>query len=144
MNLQITPIVSSTVLWSLLGSAIAYGQNPGATPIHLLRPPTPITKEMHNVATQGGTVQSGHVTSGQGAASPAANAPVATGWHYGHATNCAPFFDGVTTWVYLYTQEGETWFTSNSAFQHGMLTQCAQGNWVAFFVINTSGTFNEM
>src|SRR5260221_7693725 len=65
-------------------------------------------------------------------------------WHYGHATNCAPFFDGVTTWVYLYTQEGETWFTSNSAFQHGMLTQCAQGNWVAFFVINTSGTFNEM
>jgi hypothetical protein len=67
------------------------------------------------------------------------------GWNYVHATNCSVFTDGTTTWYTLYPQEGGWWQTTNVGFQTAILSACQTGNWIAFYVTNTtSGNWNQL
>jgi hypothetical protein len=103
-------------------------------------PPKAITPEEHNLATNGGTIQSGRGPN----LNPTPQVTKAAGWNYFHATSCSPYFDGFTTWVYLYPQEGGVWFTANSIFADAFLNQCSLGNLIAVYVIDTAGHFNQV
>lgn len=100
-------------------------------------PPTAITSSFHNAMTHSGQVKSGGSKTGAGATATAA--PAAAGWNVAHATNCLAYYDGATTWLYVYPQEGGVWWTANLTFQNALEPQCSQGNWVAFYVYNTNG-----
>ena len=73
----------------------------------------------------------------------AANAK-SVGWYTVHATNCSPYSDGVTTWVYVYPAEGGYWFTSNNLFANAFLNQCVTGNYIGIYVYDTFGDFNQI
>lgn len=62
------------------------------------------------------------------------------GWNYVHATYCVAY-NGYLT---VYPQEGGYWTTSYGLFQNTLEPECALGNWVAFYVYDGSGDFNEI
>jgi len=68
--------------------------------------------------------------------------PLVIGWNYVHATNCYGYFDGSTTWLYVFPEEGGFWFTSNAALQRTLAPACQTANWVGFNVFNSSGEWN--
>jgi hypothetical protein len=100
-------------------------------------PPTAITSSFHNAMTHSGRVKSGGSKTGAGTTASAA--PAVAGWNFAHATNCAAYYDGTTTWLYVAPQEGGLWWTANLTFQNTLEPQCSQGNLVAFYVYNTNG-----
>ena len=106
-------------------------------------PPTQpflITPQLHNELTQGGAVSNGASMSSSAALTHdvvVTNAVV--GWNYVYATNCHSFWDGSTTWLYVYPLEGGSWYTSNLYFQTIIAPACQTGNWLAFHVYNTNG-----
>jgi hypothetical protein len=118
---------SAVLVCSFHGSAFAQQLHPAGSPI---------TAQQHSLATHGGTIHSGGSTTAQAAT-------LSTGWYYVHATNCNSYYDGSTTWTYIYPSEGGYWFTSNPVHQNTMLTQCTLGNWIAFYVNNTNGSWNQ-
>ena len=71
-----------------------------------------------------------------------ANAVV--GWNYVHAANCATYWDGATTWLYVYPQEGGVWLTADLSFQTTIAPACQTGNWLGFNVYDTSGNWNQV
>ena len=135
MKSTLSLLASLTMVSALSGSAMAQ-QSPA-------NGPTTVTKEMHAAATNGGTVANGGGASVHSllSASPSTST-VTLGWHFFHATNCEPYFDGVTTWVYVFG-DGTFWFSNNLYFTTAMETQCALGNLMAVNVVNaTTGAFN--
>ena len=122
------------VILSFLGLTVVQAQ----TVIQGQSAPKAITPQYHNLATQGGTIQSAKgQTSGQQQA-------VAIGWYFVHATTCLAYFDGVTNWVYLYPLEGGFWITANSNFENTWLSECPHNNLVAMYVFTTTGLFNQV
>lgn len=100
--------------------------------------PLQITPELHKAVTKGGTVLNGVSMSSAGDAV----APPAVGWNYGHATICQGYWDGTTTWLYVFPPEGGIYVTADPAFQRTIAPACQTGNWLAFYVYNTSGNWN--
>jgi len=130
MKSQISRLSSLALVASLLGAATAYGQVP--QPSQLATPaPSPVTPDSHSAATQGGKVPSGGRIAGAAAAANTAN-----GWYYVHATHCVPYYNGSTTWVYMFPQEGGYWYTNNAVFEETFLIQCQQGYWIGIYVFN--------
>ena len=105
-----------------------------------LTAPPQITPELHRALTNGGTVSNGASMSSAGDAV----APPVLGWNYVHATNCLGYTDGTTTWLYVYPQEGGSWFTSNPSFQNTIAPACQTGNWLAFYQVNSRGAWNQV
>ena len=97
--------------------------------------PLQIAPELHKAVTKGGTVLNGASMSAAGDAV----APPVAGWNYVHATNCQGYWDGTTTWLYVFPQEGGFWYTANPYLQTTIAPACQTGNWIAFYVYNTSG-----
>lgn len=126
-------------LLSLPGATLVQAQTSSSGPTPT--PPKAITPEAHRNATNGGTIQSGMVSALGQKATPNSTF---TGWHYFHATTCDTYWDGVTTWVYVYPSEGGYWFTSNDLFANTFLNQCTVGNWVAIYVYDTAGDFSQV
>lgn len=107
--------------------------------------PVPITPELHNELTRGGTVLNGAGVSSTGTLTSATGVTTATlGWNYVHATTCVAYFDGSITWLYIYPQEGGYWFTSHLSEQITIAPACQAGNWLAFYVVNGSGYWNQV
>jgi len=75
-------------------------------------------------------------------AAGADGASVAVGWYWVHATNCYSFFDGTYNWLYVYPAEGGYWYTASAQTQTLIAPACIAGNWLAFYVDNTSGHWN--
>jgi len=65
---------------------------------------------------------------------------VVTGWNYVHAVACTTFGG---TFV-LIAQDNSQWFTTDLTTIATLTPACQTGHFVAFFVINTSGTFNQV
>ena len=121
----------------LPGVTFAQAQTTGSTAPTL---PRAITPEEHNAVTKGGTIKSGMgSTLGEGTI-----INTSLGWHYQHATYCNAYFDGTTNWVYVYPSEGGYWFTSLKYFGNTFINQCVLGNWVAVYVTDTAGDFNQV
>lgn len=139
MNVDYCKMLATIAL--LFGAfGVAQAQNvsnePGAGGASLAGP-TAITPAFHNAATRSGKILNGRVK----ASGPESFATV--GWNYVHATNCSTYFDGVTTWLYVFPVEGGYWFTGNTVHQNTLAPQCSLGNWVAFYVVNASGLWNQ-
>jgi hypothetical protein len=97
----------------------------------------PISPSFHDSATLGGTLTSGGHKGGTNAISSQA----VTGWNYIHATNCSLYSTG---YMYIYPQEGGFWFTTDAGFKALLGSQCVQGNWVALYVTDSFGSFNQV
>jgi len=65
-------------------------------------------------------------------------AAVILGWNYVHVTNCFVTFDGSTTWLYVYPQEGGFLFTSNPVYQAALTPACQTGNLIGFNVVSVN------
>jgi hypothetical protein len=130
-------------LCSFSGAAFAQGQTQTAQTAQQALSPAraPITPDQHSVATVGGRIHSGNGTSMQPGSAP--SPAVSIGWHYVHATNCNAYWDGSTVWLYLYPSEGGYWFSSVPGSQNVMANQCLLGNWIAFYVYATDGSWNQ-
>lgn len=68
---------------------------------------------------------------------------LATGWNYIHATNCELFYSGGYPYLYVYGN-GYYFWTTSSAFQTLIEPACQTGNWLAFYVYNSSGAWSEV
>ena len=140
MKSKLSLIAGLSILGLALGAGVGQAQlAPINRPGPQNGPPPPvITSAVHAQSTANSTSSSGHSSGTNGLTA-------AAGWNYFHATNCAPYYDGSTTWVYVFPAEGGYWYTSNSIFETSMLTQCAVGNWMAVYVTNTTtGYFPEI
>lgn len=82
------------------------------------------------------------IATGQAAGGEASQA--LSGWYPVHATHCYVAFDGSRTWVYLFPSEGGYWYTDSPAFQNAILAACQTGNYVAFYVYDASGAWNQL
>jgi hypothetical protein len=122
------------VILSFLGLNVVQAQTVQGAPPG--RAATAITPTYASLSTQGGTIQTGK---GQSAGRTAT-----IGWYYVHASNCQPYFDGVTNWVFLYPQEGGYWLTANPLFQTTWLNACLHNNVIALYVFNTAGYVNQL
>src|SRR5947209_5685999 len=112
--------ITTLATLALIGSlGVAAAQNASVGTVQPKATP-PITAQSHSAATHGGRVATG-------------GSAVTTGWHYFHATNCAGYYDGSTTWVYVFPSEGGYWYSSNSVFQGIYENQCSVGNWTAVY-----------
>ena len=56
------------------------------------------------------------------------------GWNFAHAANCVVHYDGVTTWLYFFPQEGGYGYTNNPGFGLILAPACQTGNLIAVFV----------
>ena len=110
--------------------------------------PVLITLELHNALTRGGTVTNGASMSSpqalEASMSSAQALAAATGWNFVHARACVGYFDGVTTWLYIYPAEGGLWWTGNPGLQNAIGPSCQSGNWLGFYVYNTNGDWNQV
>ena len=107
--------------------------------------PVPITPELHNELTRGGTVLNGAGVSSTGTLTSATGVTTATlGWNYVHATTCVAYFDGSITWLYIYPQEGGYWYTGTPTHQYTIAPACQMGYWLAFLVYNASGNWDRV
>src|SRR5262245_36575338 len=102
-----------------------------------------ITPSAHRSLTRNGTVGSGAWMSSLAAVGTEAIPQVATGWYFVHAYNCQGFLDGTTTWLYIFTPEGSTWWTNSPGLQNTIAPACQTGNLLAFFVTSTSGAWKQ-
>jgi hypothetical protein len=110
------------------GLALAQSATPSTTDGPPEAPP-PMSAAKHSALTAGGKIASG-----------AAISPATVGWYYVHATNCY----GYNGYLYVLPSEGGSWWTNNTLFQNVLEPQCSHGNWVAFYVYDTSGNWNEV
>ena len=102
--------------------------------------PAAITPESHHELTKDSTGSIGvSISSTAAGASEAAAAAIVSGWNFVHAVNCQSYFDGTTTWLYVYTREGSTWITPNTLFQVLIAPACQTGNFIAFYIFDISG-----
>jgi hypothetical protein len=110
-------------------------------------PPTPIvemTRELHNALTQDGTVSEG---SGIDATQRRTGQTVTTqviGWNNVHATTCLSYWDGTNYWLYVYPSEGGYWYTSTPSHQYAIAPACQTGNWLSFYVYNSTGNWDRV
>jgi hypothetical protein len=102
--------------------------------------PVLITPQLHNELTKGGTVSNGASISLTAAlANDAVVTDAVAGWNYNHPQYCTVYWDGTTSWLYVYVLEGGYWFTSNLSFQNVIAPACQTGNLLAFYVYNLNG-----
>jgi hypothetical protein len=95
-------------------------------------------------AQEGSASNHQQAKSGGGKSQAAPSASVALGWNFVHATNCNMVFDGFAHTLIVYPQEGGTWSTTDTDFQNILEPQCSQGNWIAFFVFDQFGDWNQI
>jgi hypothetical protein len=69
---------------------------------------------------------------------------LSTGWNYVHPQNCLVFNSGGYAYLYVYTKEGPYFYTTNSAFQAVIEPACQTGNWLAFYVYDSSNNWSEV
>jgi hypothetical protein len=72
---------------------------------------------------------------------PNVTSNLTTGWYYVHATHCIVYPNG---YFYVYPQEGGWWATNYTPFLNTLEPECALGNWIAFYVYDTVGDWNEI
>lgn len=61
-----------------------------------------------------------------------------------HATHCLTYYTGTYTWLNIYPEEGGVFYTNNLNIQNAFSSQCALGNYVAIYVISSSGTWDRV
>ena len=132
---KITAFCAFGVLLGCPASALAQAQpasRPGSEPLSL-------NAQMLSVITKGGTVETGR------GARPGVLLPaISIGWNNVHATNCQTYYDGSRDWYFLYPAEGGYFYTANSGLGNEMISQCALGNYIGFYVSDSSGTWNQV
>jgi hypothetical protein len=105
--------------------------------------PIKMTPELHNELTQGGVIQNGVGVSLN--AELGLTTVVTPGWNVSHPAYCTTWFDGITTWLYVFSQEGTYVFTANLSAQTTMAPACQTGNRLAFFVVDANiGLWNQV
>lgn len=82
----------------------------------------------------------GHVVT-NAAGNDSAITQVTTGWNYVHPAACTVLSNGVL--VLLATDNGQ-WFTADLSTIAILTPACQTNHFVAFFVINTNGVFNQV
>lgn len=92
-----------------------------------------VTLSSQSVA--GSIATNGSVLGGSGLAT-GNSAPL--GWNYVHATSCQFYWDGATSWIYIFPKEGGYWFTAYPPWMNMLAPACQTGNWVGFYVTNAS------
>lgn len=73
-------------------------------------------------------------------------APASAGWNYFHAYYCSWYLDSSgNQYFYVWPSEGGYWYAVNNLYAaQGLQISCANGNWEAVYVTNTSsGAFDE-
>jgi hypothetical protein len=99
--------------------------------------PARMTSALHDTLTSGGKVRSGaSMDSTQARAA-------AVGWNWIHAANCQTYWDGTTTWLYIFPQEGGSFWTANKVLQGTIQPACQTGKLLAFY-INADGSWHQV
>jgi hypothetical protein len=78
---------------------------------------------------------------GKAAASDTAVTAVATGWYYTHAAACTAVAGGAFV---LIGTDNSQWFVTDLGAIATLTPACQTGHFVAFFVVNTNGAFNQV
>jgi hypothetical protein len=99
-----------------------------------------------NAATQANPSAGGAVNGSVTSTSRETNvtAPATLGWNYGHPIVCEPVDDGTTNWLFVYMKEGGYIWTNFKPFMDALMPACQSGNWVGFYVVNTSGSWSHV
>lgn len=71
-------------------------------------------------------------------------AALSVGWNYVHPTNCFLYNSGGYDYLFIYTKEGPYFWTTNFQYQTLIETDCQVGNWMAFYVYNSNGSWSEV
>src|SRR5271167_295454 len=66
------------------------------------------------------------------------------GWNYVHPQNCASYYYAGIFYTFVYPLEGGYLETSDANFQRTFVAACQTGNWVAFYVYDLFGDYNEV
>lgn len=109
---------------------------------------TAISPSFHSAITKGGKVQSGGVkivSRQSGEITTNLIAPMfSIGWNTVHINNCLVTKVGDYWWLYAYTDSGDLFFTNIPTFQTTLSSQCSTGNYTAFNVVDSSGTWTHL
>jgi len=65
------------------------------------------------------------------------------GWNYVHPSNCASYYYGGFFYDVVHFQEGGYIYTSDVNFLQQLVGACQTGNWLAFYVYDAFGDWNE-
>lgn len=137
-------IVRHVVLAALLASFPVYQASAEETAVQVDSPthvqPVRMSKAFHNRATRGGTRKAGGRTGIAGMTAAQTTAQALVGWNTFHATSCYEAYG----YLYVYPSEGGYWYTGDEAFKRLFAAQCAVGNYVAVYVTDTSGNFDQV
>jgi hypothetical protein len=101
--------------------------------------PAPNTKQVQPGNRAGFNADSLDITS-EAAVAPA----LSTGWNYIHPKNCALYYSSGYPYLYVYATDGRYFYTTNTVFQALINPACQTGNWLAFYVYNSSGSWSEV
>jgi hypothetical protein len=66
-----------------------------------------------------------------------------TGWNFVHPQNCVSYYYGGYFYIVVYFQEGGDIYTSDVNFQTALYGACQAGNWIAFYIYDGYGDWNE-
>jgi len=66
------------------------------------------------------------------------------GWNYVHLSNCYLFYSGGYPYLYMYPKEGGYFYTTNTVFQQLIAPACQTGNWIAFYVYDSSNDWSAV
>jgi len=124
-TMNILAVMLLSVMASLMASAQAPSQN---------LPQAPHTFKLESLRPGNGAVLS---------TDDGIQLPLTVGWNYVHPQNCAAYYSGGYTYLYVYSKEGPYFWTTNFQIQSLLDPACQTGNWVAFYVTNTNGTWSE-
>lgn len=147
-DVTIKPLVLSTTAFLVgsFGTSLAQVSSPITETAPAL--PAAISAAAHDALTHGGKIGNGSKmvsAASTDRVAAAAIAPAFTlGWNVVHASHCLTYYSGVYTWLYIYPSEGGIFYTNNLSLQAALHPQCSLGNYVAFYVVDSSGYWNQI
>ena len=131
-NTRLSPVTRFGMIAVLAVTAlltVAHAQSDQSTP------PAPQTNRAANL----------HVGNGAGLSTDEAiRAPWAVGWNYVHAAYCTTYYSGGYAYMFVYPKEGGYFWTTAPAFQQLIEPACQTGNWLAFYVYDTSNDWSQV
>ena len=66
------------------------------------------------------------------------------GWNYIHPAYCELYYSGGYPYLFVYASEGGYFYTTDQAFQTVISPACQTGNWLAFYVYNSSNNWSNV
>lgn len=85
-----------------------------------------------------------HVGNGYGDSLHDSAKPLAVGWNYYHIGNCTMYTNGGYDILIAYMTNGTYFYTYDSQFQNVMSPSCQSGNWIAIYVTDVYGDWNQV